>query len=184
MNTPRIDIHYDNWQKNQLTPLRYNRTHLSAEPLNIQFLGSKKKLDQLMLENGWKEAPSYTLSTALGLLDSPKYNYISPLLKQLYLNKEPILAYYKTSNNELFVAKFWESEYYTVKGNIILGTATKIHDPNAPSPWLEPLQKSYSITPLLSLPGKRYNAETDYQKKHTAHLKWDRKIFKMEVFDE
>ena len=183
MNTPRIDIHYDNWQKNQLTTLRFNRTHLSAEPLNIQFVGSKEKLDQLMIENGWKVAPSYTLSTALGLLDSPKYNYISPLLKQLYLNKEPIAAYYKSTNEELFIAKFWESEYYTVKGNIILGTTTKIHDPNAPSPWLEPLQKSFSITPLLSLPGKSYTVANEHNK-HTSRLKWDQEIFKIEVLDE
>ena len=104
-------------------------------------------------------------------------------MKQLYLNKEPIAAYYKSTNEELFIAKFWESEYYTVKGNIILGTTTKIHDPNAPSPWLEPLQKSFSITPLLSLPGKSYTVANEHNK-HTSRLKWDQKIFKIEVLDE
>jgi undecaprenyl-diphosphatase len=183
INNPMIEINYENWQLNQLTTLRFNRTHLSAEPLNVQFLGSRDMLNKIMIDNDWHQAPSFNLSSAIGLLNSPKYNYISPLLKQLYLKKEPVASFYKSTDQTLYVAKFWESEYVTSHGTILLGTVSEIHDPNAPSPWLEPKQKSFTIYPLLSLTLDNFKV-IPMKNNLKFPIKWDKNIFKIEVLDE
>ena len=80
--------------------------------LNIQYLGSIKKLQDTLVHEGWKKHPDsffYTL-----ILRAGGQNHHVPLITQLVQNKKPCLMMsYSTANNESqLILRLWRSNYH------------------------------------------------------------------------
>ena len=104
------------WNQQQpLLPIySTNRIGQRTGLLNIQYIGSIKKLQHALETNGWKRQPNsffYALLMHAGEHSSAEK---LPFMAQLYQNRKPsLLMTYKPSNQRtLLILRFWRSNYH------------------------------------------------------------------------
>ncbi|MAH61395.1 MAG: hypothetical protein CMF42_03795 [Legionellales bacterium] len=183
INRPIIEIEENNWQSKELSLLRYNRTHQTAEPFNIQYLGSMNTLDAIMAQDGWSKVDPNNLSNVIYRLDSAKFAYTMPFFKQLYLGQDPIASYYKNQGKTLYVLKLWQSEYYIKNQAVLLGTIIEVDQPNTPHPWFQKHKRIYTIKPLTHVNNNHYII-VKVSTKTSLLNQWDHQVIKIEGSNE
>lgn len=183
INRAVIDIEKNNWQSKELTILRYNRTHQTAEPFNIQYLGSMTDLDTIMHHDGWSKVDPNNLSNVIYRLESARFAYTMPFFKQLYLGQDPIASFYKNQGEILYVVKLWKSEYFINNQAVLLGTIIEVDKPNTPHPWFQKHKRSYTIKPLTHINNHHY---VIVKVTTTTSLlnQWDHQVIKIEGSNE
>jgi membrane protein DedA with SNARE-associated domain/membrane-associated phospholipid phosphatase len=111
---PTHTVIFDDWwqQQGENFPLyRINRLGLSTKTFNIQWIDNLEKIQQLLLQNGWEEAPKYDWLRVLYRITAVQSTEHLPLVSPTYLDKAPTLVFIKHINgsNKLLVLRFWNS---------------------------------------------------------------------------
>jgi len=104
------------WQSdNPLLPVfRNNRFGHPVALLNIQFLGDKNRLENLLIKQGWQK-PNFDspLSFIERVAAKDKLKQL-PVFPQLLHNQSPELTLYKTTPNKpIIILRLWKSNYQT-----------------------------------------------------------------------
>ncbi len=106
------------WNQTQpILPLyTMNRIGQRKGLLNIQYVGSMDKLQQALLNYGWKKRSSSFFYTLLLRIGGDSAAKDLPLTAQLYLNRRPSLTmtYSSVGNDPSFLLRLWRSNYHLI----------------------------------------------------------------------
>ncbi len=155
------------WNQQQpLLPIySTNRIGQNKGLLNIQYLGSIKKLQQTLEAAGWKRQPNAFLYSLVMRAGGQHTANELPLMAQLYLNRKPeLMMTFNTDNPQIFIIlRLWRSNYHLrhYRQPIWLGSVTRILDSKQMSPaqGLQQLQQSISTQSYIMkvLDGFKFN---------------------------
>lgn len=118
-------------QSKSLLPV-YSRDRIGNRVglLNIQYLGSLNKLEEALINDGWKKQPSSLFYSLLMRASGQNSAQELPLIAQLYLNRKPnlILTYSSEQGQIQYILRLWRSNYHlrNYSHPIWLGSVTQI----------------------------------------------------------
>lgn len=151
-------------QRKPLLPIyTTNRIGRPIGLFNIQYLGSLDKIEQSLINYGWKKKPGsflYSLLMSIGGQDPSKK---LPFMAQLYLNKKPsLILTYQTNDQNVYILRLWRSNYHLLNYHqpIWLGSVLylQIQAQNASTPAKPAFSIFKHIVPALD--GFEFNRVT------------------------
>ncbi|MCX7116568.1 MAG: VTT domain-containing protein [Legionellales bacterium] len=112
---PQHIISNGNWwnQQEPLLPIySSNRFGKRREFLNIQYVGSLKKLQKALEKDGWKHQPDSFFYSLLMRAGGHPFAEGLPLMAQLYQNQKPSLVMIYHPKEVLLILRLWRSNYH------------------------------------------------------------------------
>ncbi|MBI5448438.1 MAG: phosphatase PAP2 family protein [Gammaproteobacteria bacterium] len=134
LSWPKEIITLKEWQDqngNNHSPLyRNDRFGKPVQTVNIQLLGNLNVLRSQLLRHGWLPLNESALKILFFRL-SQQSNQIAnlPFITRQYLGKAPLLTFYKIVDNNLLIARLWQSsiEILPQKTTILVGEVAYYH---------------------------------------------------------